>query len=141
MAELRDGGVVEIHGLALEYSVSDLIETNNYRIDRFMQKGSPHPLGMGPSQRLSRERDVYPKTDQYQFQEFAGPVFEFGGYGDATIVDPYTLRRLWVGRAWDPDGTWPPGEPESFGRDGAKHMLKAMRRVLDVAEAVGFFDE
>ena len=40
--------------------------------------------------------DLYPKSDRYQFQEFAGLVFEYGGYHDITVVNPGTGDRLWV---------------------------------------------
>jgi hypothetical protein len=47
------------------------------------------------------KEQTYPKTDMYQYQEFAGPVIEFGGYSDITMVDPYTGRRLWMGAEYD----------------------------------------
>ena len=75
-------------------------------------------------------QDPYPKNDLYQFQEFAGPVFELGGYGDMSLIDPYTMRRLWVSDVLR--------EEE---REGPAYLLNAIRRVLDVAETVGFFAE
>lgn len=64
---------------------------------------------------------VYPKTDVYHFQEFAGPVFEFGGYSDITMIDPWSGRRLWIS-------------------DGAAEgsIYDQLRAAIDEAEKVGF---
>lgn len=68
----------------------------------------------------------YPQRDTYQFQEFAGLVFELGGYGDVTLCDPYTGRRLHLMHAFDgPDG-------QTLG------LFDAMRKVIDAAEQVGW---
>lgn len=114
-------------GHTVEFSITDQIARNNKRLDRFATEGLP-PGMFAPSRRLSADRDVYPKTDSYQFQEFAGVVFELGGYSDITMVDPYTLRRLWVGEVLELDEI---GSP--------LYLFNGIRKVLDVAEAVGFF--
>jgi hypothetical protein len=46
--------------------------------------------------RTGRPPKYYPQRDSYEFQEFAGPVFELGGYGDITLVNPYNGMRMWV---------------------------------------------
>ena len=66
----------------------------------------------------------YPKTDSYTFGEFAGPVIEYGGYADMTMVDPYTSRRLWVA--------------DVFASSEGVTIYQAMRQVIDVAEQTGF---
>lgn len=85
----------------------------------------------------------YPATDTYQFGEFAGPVAErpavegvqgrqpgpvaeFDGYGGITLTDPWTGDRLWVG---DVAGEF----------DGS--LWDAMRRIIGVAEDIGFMAE
>jgi hypothetical protein len=40
----------------------------------------------------------YPSKGEYTFQEFAGPLFELGGYGDITMVNPFNGMRLWLSR-------------------------------------------
>lgn len=57
------------------------------------------------------------------WQEFPGFVVELGGYGDMTIVDPYTGRRMWM---WIPDEFWSQG------------VIAAYRYAIDVADRVGF---
>lgn len=68
---------------------------------------------------------TYPTTDIYEFGEFAGPIFEMGGYGDITMIDPYTGRRLWVGGAF---------------QDGDS-IYDAMTKAISVAEEIGFLKE
>jgi hypothetical protein len=67
----------------------------------------------------------YPQDDKYEFQEFAGPVFEMGGYGDMTMIDPYTGRRLWVSQAL-------------LGEDWSPYQ--AMRKVIELAEKHDFLN-
>ncbi len=126
---------VTIRGQEVTYSVADEIENNHYRydnhdarIERLMTEWPERDrayvtdLIQKPSKRLDRDEDTYPRTDTYQFQEFAGYVFELGGYGDMSIIDPYTRVRLWVGDALNQNTT----------------IWDSMRKVIDVAEAVGW---
>jgi hypothetical protein len=113
---------IEIGGKTVEYSVSNTIERNHEAFARAERPDAPDWM-KPPPRRLERDKDVYPKTGTYEFGEFAGPVFELGGYGDMTMVDPYTLERLWVAHVFN-------GEDTS--------LFEAMRRVIDVAEAIGF---
>jgi len=62
----------------------------------------------------------YPGKDTHMWGEFALVAVEMGGYGDATLVDPYTGSRLWVA-------------------DGAQDSLPAtLRSLAAVAERVGW---
>jgi|SRR5215831_1725962 len=72
--------------------------------------------------------ECYPKREAYVFNEFAGPIFELGGYSDMTLIDPWSGRRLWVADAL--------GTP-----DMPIPLFDAIRYVLQVAEAVGFLVE
>ena len=65
----------------------------------------------------------YPSKDTYQFNEFAALVVELGGYGDISLIDPYTGSRLWVADVFTSD------------TDG---VFDALRKALDVAEEVGW---
>ncbi len=67
----------------------------------------------------------YPKSDSHQFGEFAGPVFEMGGYSDITIVNPYNGNRLWVSQAFD----------------GSADLYTAMERAIVVARKIDFFEQ
>lgn len=118
---------VEIDGQPVRYAVIDQIARSNDRINRFEREGMP-PGFIAPNRRLDAKRDTYPKNDQYQFQEFAGPVFELGGYADISLIDPYTLRRLWVADALSYD-------------DASITIYDAMRKAIDVAEAIDFLRE
>jgi hypothetical protein len=108
------------------YEVHDFIKEVNERADQYRAdvdlRAQMDRLNMRQPTRLDPLQDVYPKKGSYTFQEFAGPVFEFGGYGDMTLIDPYTLRRLWVSQ-------------QVVGELG---VYDAMRRVIDLAEATGF---
>jgi hypothetical protein len=99
---------------------------------------------------------TYPRTETYTFGEFAGPVIEaagrpaavveFGGYADVSLVDPWTGRRLWIPRALPDlhghDGGTAEGCPACFDDGaGARSLLAAIRKALDVAEETGFFAE
>jgi hypothetical protein len=64
---------------------------------------------------------AYPQQDTFTLQEFAGPVFEIGGYGDMGLINPYKCKRLWVGGALDDND-----------------IYEGMRRVINVAEKLGF---
>lgn len=78
----------------------------------------------------------YPTAQAYTWQEFAGlalqdeegkPIaaVEMGGYGDITMVDPWTCQRLWMGHAL--------GTPESPAT-----VYDALRRLIDLAEREQF---
>jgi hypothetical protein len=69
---------------------------------------------------------VYPQAAKYAFQEFAGPVFELGGYGDMTMIDPYSGRRLWV-------------SAELLGPEKAS-IYDSMKRVIEIAERNRFLE-
>lgn len=69
--------------------------------------------------RTTQER--YPAAGVHTWQEFAGVAVEFGGYGDATLIDPWSGRRLHV-----------PGA-------AAGTPTETMRRLADAADEVGFF--
>jgi hypothetical protein len=107
--------------IEIEYEVSNLIDSNNERCDN-----ARVPAEWKPKRRLGPD-DVYPQKGEYVFQEFAGPVFEFGGYGDITMVDPYTLDRLWISQA---------GIHAAVGANASGYDW--MRVAIDVAEAIGF---
>jgi hypothetical protein len=81
----------------------------------------------------------YPDT--FKFNEFPGPVFELGGYGDITIHNPATGDSLWVGDAFGQmlnyKGFGADGEPADDTRYG---LAEAMRRAISVAEQAGFLD-
>jgi hypothetical protein len=82
-------------------------------------------LGMRRPTKMDRHADTYPQKESYTFQEFASACFEMGGYGDMTICDPYTLKRLWVS--------------QDELRDLS--IYDAMRRVIAIAEQVDFLNE
>jgi hypothetical protein len=117
---------VLVNGVGREFAITDTIAQNNRRLDTLQAEGQPAALL--PTRRLEHGKDTYPSTDTYQFQEFAGVVFELGGYGDITMIDPYTLRRLWVADALAYDEV-----------GGGTYLLNAIRLACDVAEATGFF--
>jgi hypothetical protein len=83
---------------------------------------------------------TYPRAAVYTFGEFAGPVIEaggrpaavveFGGYGDVSLTDPWTGRRLSV--LGLPDGD------EDEDPDGLL-LIAAIRTALDVAAETRFF--
>lgn len=124
---------ITVDGVEYVYETSCLVDKNNERLDRAQREGIPHGV-VTPNRRLDHITDTYPKNPDYTFQEFAGPVFEFGGYGDVTLVDPYTLRRLWVGNAVDP------AEKSVGGMMTNAQMYDSLRNAINVAEAVGFLD-
>lgn len=72
----------------------------------------------------------YPQAESYTWSEFAGvaiqsgdqPIVatEMGGYGDMTMVDPYTGQRLWMVGAFEGD------------------IYDALRRLIDLAEREQF---
>lgn len=70
----------------------------------------------------------WPNAEAHTWGEFAGVAVECGGYGDMTMIDPSSGRRLWLGDAFDQT----PG-------DGA--FLRALRRLVDLAEATGFLGD
>jgi len=63
----------------------------------------------------------YPQRDSYTWSEFALMAIEQGGYGDATLVNPYTGARLWVGSIHDAEGP----HAEFFAQLRTKHAAKA----------------
>lgn len=67
----------------------------------------------------------YPKVEVYTWQEFAGFAVEMGGYGDLTMIDPYSGRRFWCPV---PDQVWEQG------------TMAAYRYLLEQAEKHGFPD-
>jgi hypothetical protein len=113
---------VTIDSQDVEYEISSLIEDNHLAIEHAMRGGVPVPFFAGPKMKLDPDKDVYPANDQYQFQEWPAFVFEIGGYGDMTMVDPYTLHRLWVADAFH----------------NGRSVWDAMRFCIDVAEHVKF---
>ncbi len=48
-------------------------------------------------------QDVYPGRDTHQWNEFPLLAMETGGYRDATVTDPYSGRRMWVGGVFLPE--------------------------------------
>jgi len=108
------------------YEVHDFIVEANERATKWDNdlefRSQMERLGMRRHPKMDPHQDVYPQKGSYTFQEFAGPVFEFGGYGDMTLIDPYTLRRLWVGQQVV----------------GELNVYDAMRRAIDLAEAIDF---
>lgn len=103
----------------------------------------PRPLprqGDGWSVRHGSEDKTrcYPTTDTYTWSEFAGvaihdgegkPVaaVEMGGYCDLSMVDPYTLQRLWV------------ADVLSTREDGSEPTIyDALRALIDIAEREQF---
>lgn len=78
---------------------------------------------------------TWPTDDHHTWTEFAGLAVECGGYGDLTLVDPGTGDRLWVSDAFqDADA-----DTTKFGESGTRYFTAALRRALDVADAVNFF--
>lgn len=65
----------------------------------------------------------YPKVEVHTWQEFAGFAVEMGGYGDLTMIDPYSGRRFWCPV---PDQVWEQG------------TMAAYRYLLEQAEKHGF---
>lgn len=65
----------------------------------------------------------YPKVEVHTWQEFAGFAVEMGGYGDLTMIDPYSGRRFWCPV---PDQVWEQG------------TMAACRYLLEQAEKHGF---
>jgi hypothetical protein len=111
-----------------DYKVIDQIAENQERRTKWREnkdwREKMQGVGMTEPQVLDKSK-TYPNQAEYTFQEFAGPVFEFGGYGDMTMIDPYTLRRLWVGKEFLFEGT----------------TYDWMRRVIDLAEAIDFLHD
>ncbi len=64
----------------------------------------------------------YPKNDKYEFGMFAGFVFEFGGYGDISLINPYNGRSMWV----------------SQNIVGKMTSYQAMHKILELAEKHNF---
>jgi hypothetical protein len=90
--------------------------------------------------RLGDEQDreaCYPAVDLYQFQEFAGPVFELGGYGDMTLIDHYTGRRLWMAPERANDGHVMPGDPVLTEMS----VYDQMARLIALAKEIDFMGE
>jgi len=118
---------MELNGETVTYSVLDVIKGNNEVANRWRDEPDYREAlksrGVQRVVRLDPKADVYPYKQSYTFQEFAGPVFEIGGYGDMTLIDPYTLKRLWVGGVFVDDNT---------------SVYDGIRRVLAVAEELDF---
>jgi hypothetical protein len=117
---------VELESGTVMYSITDTIEETNRVHDEWIKDDKLRrqmlSLGIKRPIKLDPVAEVYPQKPSYTFQEFAGAVFEIGSFGDLTMVDPCTRKTLWVGGAFD----------------AARSIYDAMRRVLDVAEKVGF---
>jgi len=120
---MSDHGSVRIGEIVVEYSVHDFIAESQESVKH--RRNNPELYGFLKDVTPLTQDDVYPKKDSYTFQEFAGPVFELGGYGDLTMVDPYTLKRLWI----------------SQSSIQGLSFFDAMRRAIDVAEAIQFLGE
>lgn len=84
----------------------------------------------------------YPQVEAHTWGEFAGAVFELGGYGDMTLIDPYTGSRMAVMRVFESDEAataWFDSISERLAQAPARSdFYRAMRRVIDVAEANSF---
>jgi hypothetical protein len=90
----------------------------------------PRPVprhGDGWSVQAGTPGAVYPDSDTYTWGEFAGMAIELGGYGDMTMVDPYTRQRLWMGAIRDAEGTIVDETPYA-----------QLRRLIDLAEREQF---
>jgi len=110
-----------------KYEVHDFIAEHNARcedIEANPEKWRGLLAGL-PTQRVwDPAKEVYPQKDHYTFQEFAGPVFELGGYGDMTLIDPYSQRRLWVADVL---------------KDAAEQSIyDAMITTIKIAQEIGF---
>jgi hypothetical protein len=123
---MEDYQPIELDSGTVMYSITDTIEETNRVHDEWVTNSElrrqMQGLGLKRPIKLDPRTEVYPQKPSYTFQEFAGAVFEIGSFGDMIMVDPCTLKTLWVGGAFDP----------------ARSIYDAMRRVLDVAEKVGF---
>jgi hypothetical protein len=117
--------IVIIGGMPFEYERHDFIKESNERLDAIEADPEKYEGVPRPERRLSADTDVYPKSPSYTFQEFAGPVFELGGYGDLTLINPTTLERLWVADVLK----------------GEASIYDAMTNVIAVAEEIGFLDD
>lgn len=106
--------------------VTDQIADNQERRDRWdndpEHRKQYEAVGLKKPKPLTKD-NCYPQSATYTFGEFAGPVFEYGGYGDMSMIDPYTLRRLWVGGA---------SEDEQIS------IYDYLRKVIDEAEKIDF---
>jgi hypothetical protein len=112
-----------------EYEVHDFIAEHNDRVDKWDSdaeyREQARAIGLKRGEKWDPKAEVYPQKPSYTFQEFAGPVFELGGYGDMTLIDPYSQRRLWV----------------SQSTIGDLSAYDAMILVLKIAQAIDFLDD
>jgi hypothetical protein len=71
----------------------------------------------------------YPQAEAHRWGEFALAAIEFGGYNDATLIDPMTGARLWC--------------PDALKTDSHEEMPTlgdVLRRLADAADHHKFMD-
>jgi hypothetical protein len=92
--------------------------------------GHPNALIVFPpvrDYRTGQPIPTYPKSSMYEFQEFAGLVFELGGYGDITMINPYTGLRLWISQ-------------DILAECASDDIYAWMRKAIDIAQECRFLD-
>jgi hypothetical protein len=90
----------------------------------------PRPIprqGDDWSVKAGTEGPHYPDNGTHTWGEFAGMAIELGGYGDMTMVDPYSGQRLWMGAIRDAEGAIVDETPYA-----------QLRRLADLAEREQF---
>lgn len=90
----------------------------------------PRPIprqGDGWSVKAGTAGPHYPDAPAHTWNAFAGMAIELGGYGDMTMIDPYSGQQLWMGAIRGAEGAIVDETPYA-----------QLRRLIDLAEREQF---